>query len=306
MMDVRQLKHFLAVAEHANYARAAGAIGMSQSALTQSILRLEHTVGLKLFERGRFGALMTPAGDLLASRARLVLAEMHRAETELAEMSDSGRGSVTIGLGRSLTLGIVADTIAGFAASRRDVRVTVYEGWSPDLHRRLLQGEFDLVVSSPQPTFRVDADISAEILFHQTEKLLIGRGHELAKTADLRLNDLSKAFWAMPPRALDRAEHLRRVFMASGVDPPTHFIRSDSDTFGQALIREGLAIGMANIDSVARGIADGALLAPPFPQFDIERDVLLAVRRRSRPSRLATALIGAIEANAAQNGRPTP
>ena len=250
-------------------------------------------------ERGRFGASATPAGELLTARARLVLAEIQRAENELAELSDTGRGSVSIGLGRSLTTGPIADVIAGFAAAHGEARLSVSEGWSPDLHRRLIQGEFDFVVSSPQPGFSVDPELSAEVLFRQVETLMIGRRHPLGRKDPLELADLSGALWAMPPRALNRTEHLRRAFTASGVEPPRRFIRSDSDTFGRHLIREGHAIGLANVHVMTRDIEEGEIRALSFPQLDIERDVVLAVRRRSRSSPLAVAVIGAIRSRAA-------
>ena len=290
-MDVRQLKHFLAVVENANYARAANSINMSQSALTQSILRLEQDLGIRLFERGRFGATVTAAGEMLTERARLVLAEIHRAEAELGELKDAARGSVTVGLGRSLTAGLVANAIAVFAAARREVALTVSEGWSPDLYQRLLRGEFDFVVSSPQPGLTIDPELSAEVLFSQAEKLIIGRRHPLSGKEDLSLADLSSVLWAIPPRAVNRVDHLRLVFSAAGIAPPKHFIRSDSDTFGQALIREGYAVGLANIHMLTREIAEGEVTVAPLADLNIERDVILAVRRRSRPPPIAAALI---------------
>jgi len=63
MIELRHLAHALALAEHRNFARAAKALHMSQSALTRNIETLEERMGLSLFERMRSGVEPTDAGN---------------------------------------------------------------------------------------------------------------------------------------------------------------------------------------------------------------------------------------------------
>lgn len=52
MNDLRQLRHFVALAEHGHFARAAEAVNLSQPALSRSIQALENGLGCRLLDRG--------------------------------------------------------------------------------------------------------------------------------------------------------------------------------------------------------------------------------------------------------------
>lgn len=74
--SLAQLRAFAAVAEHLHFRDAAGAIGMSQPALSGAVSALEETLGVTLVERTTRKVLLSPAGERLAARAKAVLAEV--------------------------------------------------------------------------------------------------------------------------------------------------------------------------------------------------------------------------------------
>jgi LysR family transcriptional regulator, benzoate and cis,cis-muconate-responsive activator of ben and cat genes len=69
-IELRQLRYFLAVAEHLNFTRAAEQMGIAQPPLSQHILALERQLGVKLFVRSRRNVALTPEGQALISFAR--------------------------------------------------------------------------------------------------------------------------------------------------------------------------------------------------------------------------------------------
>ncbi|MCX4479091.1 LysR substrate-binding domain-containing protein [Streptomyces cellulosae] len=74
--SLAQLRAFAAVAEHLHFRDAAGALGMSQPALSGALSALEETLGVTLVERTTRRVLLTPAGEQLAARAKSVLADV--------------------------------------------------------------------------------------------------------------------------------------------------------------------------------------------------------------------------------------
>jgi DNA-binding transcriptional LysR family regulator len=72
-VDLRQLDHFVAVAEEQNFTRAAQRVHIVQSALSTSIRGLEEELGTSLFRRGSRKVTLTPAGEVMLDRARRVL-----------------------------------------------------------------------------------------------------------------------------------------------------------------------------------------------------------------------------------------
>ena len=82
-MDVRQLRHFLAVAETLNYTRAAERLVMAASPLSRSIQQLELEVGGALFIRGTRKVELTPLGDALVPHARKTISDLDALQRDM-------------------------------------------------------------------------------------------------------------------------------------------------------------------------------------------------------------------------------
>jgi DNA-binding transcriptional LysR family regulator len=281
-LDLKQLRYFLAICKARTYARASEALGITQSALTQSIVRLEHNLGVRLFERGRHGAMLTAHGQLLYPRAQVMLAEAEAAASELRHTTQMSRAKVAVGLGKSIVGNLMPEAIRRMRTTRPDVALTVLEGWSPELYAKLLQGELDFVVSAPLPHYVVDLELRQEQLFSQHEAVLIGRRHPLAGKDNIDLAELSRCLWLLPPEGNGRSRFLRRVFQDAGLDPPAQSVRSDCTQVGIGLLRNGLAVAHGVLEVVREHMTDDEFRVVPIPALLLERPVYVTLRRRSR------------------------
>ena len=107
--SVRQLECLVAVARTLSFRRAAEACYITQPALSAQIQQLENLLGLKLFERDRKRVIATAAGELLASRASAILADLR----DLTEAAHSFKDP----LSTTLKLGVIP-TIAPYVLPR--------------------------------------------------------------------------------------------------------------------------------------------------------------------------------------------
>jgi DNA-binding transcriptional LysR family regulator len=205
-MDVhlRDLRYFVAVAEHLHFTRAAEALYVSQPALSKQLRALEGQLRVRLFERDRRTVRLTPSGAALLPHARALVEAWSRAERELAEAAARQRGTLVVGISTGLGRGLLPAVRARLAESAPHATLHVRQvGWGDPTA--------GLAASGPERTDAAfvwlplpgDEDRYAhdEVL---TEPLLIAMpaAHRLAARTDLDINDvLDEPFLALPAAA---------------------------------------------------------------------------------------------------------
>lgn len=98
-LHLRDLRFFEIVADLGHLGRAAEQLGRTQPALSKCIQRLELTVGGALFERAGRGIRLTPLGDVLLARARMLRNASQEALREVRDFNEGHAGHVRIGSG---------------------------------------------------------------------------------------------------------------------------------------------------------------------------------------------------------------
>jgi DNA-binding transcriptional LysR family regulator len=193
--DLRVLRE---VAERGSFTAAARALGYTQSAVSRRAAALEAAAGSRLFERGRDGVRLTPAGTRLLARAAVVLAELDAARRELAGLPMAG-GPVRLGAFPSALAWLVPTALATVASEHPDVEVRVREGTTPTLVRALRAGTIDLAVLARTPPFRpLDAEtpaLRAETLAERELMLAVGAGHRFAGRDAVEVAELEGERW---------------------------------------------------------------------------------------------------------------
>ncbi|MFZ5988408.1 MAG: selenium metabolism-associated LysR family transcriptional regulator [Bacillota bacterium] len=103
-MNLRHLYMFKTVAEEGSMSKAGKILYMSQPAVSQTILELEETLNVKLFERLNKKLVLTNPGEILYSYAKRILLLVNEAENSMKDISNATKGKLT--LGASTTIGI--------------------------------------------------------------------------------------------------------------------------------------------------------------------------------------------------------
>ncbi|SEG62562.1 transcriptional regulator, LysR family [Bryocella elongata] len=205
-IELRHLRYFLAVADSLHFTRAAQQLKIAQPALSQQIRRLEELLGHALFLRTTRGVQLTPAGSLLALRARTTLA---RVEDDLAQVRRVGRGeegTLSVGFSGSVMFTELPAAIRRFRKRYPKVELQLREMWTSAQVEALRDGALDL-------GFLRDGEgnegLATRTLLRERFVAVLPERHALAAKRTLRVNDLDGEPFilfsrAMGPLAYDR------------------------------------------------------------------------------------------------------
>jgi DNA-binding transcriptional LysR family regulator len=195
-VELRQLRYFVAVAEHLSFSRAATHLRLAQQSLSQQIGALERDLGLRLFDRDTRGTRLTEAGGLFLVEARAVL---DRADAALAFAGRVARGE----LGRA-NLAFLSSTAnymlpAVIRAVRQrfpDLELSTHDVPIAELAAGLREGRYDVAFSRPPMV----PDLATRTLAREPVCAVLPVGHRLADRDQITLADLSEDDWVLTPR----------------------------------------------------------------------------------------------------------
>lgn len=184
-MELDQLRHFLLVAEQANFTRAAELAFLSQSALSRSIARLEEELGRPLFERRTRQLSLTDAGQLLLPRARQIISLADDAKDELIDDGTTGR--IRVAAIPTIAPYFLPERLREFQTHHPQARILVQEETTERLLKKIVDGEVDVAVAALPIEQRY---LKIEPLFEEELLLVMAAAHPLAEKKLIRAEDI--------------------------------------------------------------------------------------------------------------------
>ncbi len=144
MTDLKQLRHFVALAETLNYRAAAERLHMTQPPLSASIRNLEEHLGCALFERSRRGTTLTSAGQAALSGARQALSAAGQFESIVRDVTSGSAGTLTIGYVASTAYHVLPKILPLFREAYPKVQLKLVERTSERVLELVEQRALDI------------------------------------------------------------------------------------------------------------------------------------------------------------------
>ncbi|MGI4861752.1 MAG: LysR family transcriptional regulator [Janthinobacterium lividum] len=167
---LRELRTFMAVAQHGTFSHAAARIGLTQSAVSAQMQRLEAELGIALFDRTGRSAVLSHAGRETLALAGELLTLYARLGRHGATPEDSGL--LRIGAIASAQWSFLVDTITRFRSAQPGWRLRVVPGLSLHLLAQVDAGELDAAVMI-RPPFALPAELEWTPLVSEPFVLLV-------------------------------------------------------------------------------------------------------------------------------------
>lgn len=278
MIEARRLHILRAVADHGTVTAAAAALYLTPSAVSQQLSALEQETGHRLVERSARGVRLTPAGEILLSHTHVVLAQLERAEAELAAYSSGASGTVTV---TSFATGIglvVAPALAVLADTAPGIRVRVRDAEGDASLPMVLDRQTDIAVAveyrgAPGAD---DPRLTRVALYAEPFDAVLPLAHPLAAAPRVPLSDLSGDTWIGPFPGNPCHDVVVLACEHAGFQPTLEHL---SDDFRAVVALASAGVGVALVPrSALRGMDLTDVVVRPVDGVAPTRRVFAAVR----------------------------
>ena len=145
-MELRQLRYFVAIADHGSLSRAALVLHIAQPALTQQLRQLEDELGVQLLHRSAKGVLSTDAGKIFYEHAQAILKQVADARSAVTQSAERPSGGVTLGLPHSISGALALPLLTAARATYPEITLQLTEELSGNLTEQLKSGRINLAV----------------------------------------------------------------------------------------------------------------------------------------------------------------
>ena len=253
-MELRQLDYLVAVAEEANFTRAAERVHVSQSGVSAQIRQLEAELGLQLLDRSTRNVRPTSAGQAVLPFARTALAAVRGARRCADELAGLQQGRVAVGMVTACTVPGLFAALEAFHARYPGVEIALNEDSSDRLIDGVVSGRFDVALLGTAAA--LPTGIESQVVADEALVAAVPFEHPLGTALTIGLADLvGHPLIALPPGAGVRSA-FDTACAAAGLKPHIGLEASAPDVVA-GLAERGLGVAVLSQTMAA---AHGATL----------------------------------------------
>ncbi len=185
-MEFDQLETFLVVASKLGFHRAAAVLHVSQPAVSARIKALEHSLGVRLFERTPKELTLTQAGRVLQPHAERLLTKASEARKAMEKLHTVHGGSLQIAAAFSISAYFLPDVLKRFQRAQPDVTVTIRSGHSKEVLEMVLSGKADIGLARSLQHPEIET-----LSLHDDPLMLVASPAQAPKTRRARLEEVA-------------------------------------------------------------------------------------------------------------------
>ena len=250
-MNLRALQYFVKLSELRHFSRAAEACFVSQPTLSIQIKKLEDELGVQLVERSPRKIMLTPIGEEIAERARLVLSEVNQIQAVASRAGDPADGNLRLGLFPTLAPYLLPHVIPTIRNQYPNLKLQLVEEKTEDILKMLQQGELDAALLALPIN---DDGLDMEILFEEPFVLAIPAEHPLGEKSRIALKDLNGSELLLLDEGHCLREHALEVCALAGAHERVDFHATSMETLRQ-MVAANVGITLMPLLSVKPPIA---------------------------------------------------
>jgi len=241
---LRDLHILLAVAEAGSMSKAAARLAVSHPVVSKTISDLEHTLGVRLFDRAAHGVEPTAYGQALLKCGIAVFDEMRQGMKQIEFLDDPTSGELRIGCPDIITAGLLPAIVERFSSNYPKVRFHVVHANTAVMQVQELRNRNVELLFGRTPLPVADEELAVETLFDEPFVAVGGAHSKWARRRRMELRDLLQEPWVLPPYDSVPGILILEIFRTAKLQPPIPSMATLSAQLTTNLIATGSYIGI--------------------------------------------------------------
>jgi LysR family transcriptional regulator for metE and metH len=205
---------------------AARSLGLTQSALSHTVRKVEEQLGTRIWERTGRSLRLTPAGKYLLGLAQRILPQLEHAEHVLGQMARGERGTLRIGMECHPCYQWLLNVVEPYLRQLPDVDLDVKQKFQFGGIGALFAHEIDMLVT-PDPLRR--KGLQFEPVFDYEQMLVVGKDHPFARRKYIVPHQLESETLITFPVELERLDVYSQFLLPAGCVPKRHKVIETTD-----------------------------------------------------------------------------
>jgi DNA-binding transcriptional LysR family regulator len=289
-MDLAQLEVFLAVAREGRFSRAAEKLYRTQSAVSQSIRKLEDELGESLFDRSSREGVLTDAGRVLQEYAERLLNLRGDAHEALVELRELQKGKLAIAANEFTALYLLP-VLAEFRRLHPMIRITVRRSLGSHIPDDVLRHNAELGVLTYDPQ---EPQLCSTVVYLDELIFVVPPSHPLATARQASIRQLGAESFVAHNVASPYREKVIQAFKRHKT--PLHMdIELPTLQAIKRFVAMGNGVALLPEISVENELARGELIRIPVRELRLHRQLRLIYRKSASLSHAARAFLKVAE-----------
>jgi DNA-binding transcriptional LysR family regulator len=290
-MELAQLEVFLAVARERRFSRAADKLFRTQSAVSQTIRKLEDELGEALFDRSSREGVLTDAGKVLYEYAEKLINLRAEAAESLSELRELQKGKLVIAA-NEFTVLYLLPVLAEFRHLHPMIKITVERALGSHIPDDVLRYAAEFGVLSYQP---LEPSLHSVVVFHDELVFVVPPKHPLASAPEISIRQLGAESFVAHIVNSPYREKVIQLF--KGHKTPLHMdLELPTLQAIKRFVAMGNGVAFVPEISVESEIARGELVRIPVRELQLKRKLRLIYRKNANLSHAAQAFLKVAEA----------
>jgi len=252
-LKLHELRVLMSVVDGGSMGKAAKHLATSQPAVSRAITDLEHSLGVRLLDRGPLGIVPTPYGRALIRRSVAAFDELRQCVRDIEFLADPTAGEVRIACPVGVTTSFLPDVIDTLARRHPRVVFHLITPEAPMLYRTLEDREADAVITAIRAEVLAD-HLHTEVLYTASRHVVAAAENPWSRRRGVRLADLMDEPWTLPPPDSLYGKRIADEFRAAGLEPPRATVITYTENARLALVAKGRFLTIASARSGRVGL----------------------------------------------------